>query len=46
VLSESVKHHVEEEESTVFSLARKLIDKDELEALGVKWERAKQTIAG
>ncbi len=41
VLSESVKHHVEEEESTVFSLARKLIDKDELEALGVKWEKAK-----
>lgn len=45
VLSESVKHHVEEEESTVFSLARKLIDKDELEALGVKWEKAKETLA-
>jgi hemerythrin-like domain-containing protein len=42
VLSESVKHHVEEEESTVFSLAKKLIDSDELEALGKKWEKAKK----
>ncbi|MGA8535047.1 MAG: hemerythrin domain-containing protein [Candidatus Tumulicola sp.] len=42
VLSESVKHHVQEEESTVFSIARKLIDKDELDELGAKWEKAKK----
>lgn len=29
VLGESVKHHVKEEESTVFSIARKLIDQNE-----------------
>jgi hemerythrin superfamily protein len=44
VLSENVKHHVKEEESTVFSLARKLIDGDELEELGQKMDRAKQRL--
>jgi hemerythrin superfamily protein len=44
VLSENVKHHVKEEESTVFSLARKLMDGDELEALGEKMDRAKQRL--
>ena len=41
VLCENVTHHVKEEESTVFSLARKLINRDELEELGEKMARAK-----
>jgi hemerythrin superfamily protein len=44
VLSENVKHHVKEEESTVFSLARKLMQSDELEELGQKMDRAKQRL--
>jgi len=42
VLGESVKHHVEEEESKVFGVARKLLNKDELDAIGASWEKAKQ----
>jgi hemerythrin-like domain-containing protein len=41
VLSESVKHHVQEEESTIFSIAKKLIDGEEREAIGESWERSK-----
>jgi hemerythrin-like domain-containing protein len=41
VLGESVKHHVEEEESQVFGIARQIMDKAELEAVGEAWERAK-----
>ena len=44
VLGESVKHHVREEESTIFSMARELLDEDELEELGEKWQRAKQRL--
>ena len=39
VLGESVRHHVREEESTIFSLARELLENDELEALGDKWQQ-------
>ncbi|MBV8223251.1 MAG: hemerythrin domain-containing protein [Candidatus Eremiobacteraeota bacterium] len=44
VLGESVKHHVREEESTIFSMARELLDEDELDELGEKWQRAKQRL--
>ena len=44
VLGESVKHHVKEEESTIFSLARRFIPKDELEELGEDWVRAKKRL--
>lgn len=38
VLGENVKHHVKEEESTVFALAREKFDDDELDALGAEME--------
>ncbi len=41
VLGESVKHHVDEEESTIFSMARELLDQDELEEIGERWQAAK-----
>lgn len=42
VLGENVKHHVKEEESTIFGIAKDVLDDDEREQLGVKWEKAKQ----
>lgn len=44
VLCESVKHHVKEEESTIFSLARRFIPNEELEQLGEDWQRAKKRL--
>jgi hemerythrin superfamily protein len=44
VLGESVRHHVEEEESTIFSMARDLLEPEEREELGEKWQRAKQRL--
>jgi hemerythrin-like domain-containing protein len=41
VLGENVKHHVKEEEWTIFGLARKLMSRDELEELGEEMERLK-----
>jgi hemerythrin superfamily protein len=44
VLCENVTHHVKEEESTIFPLARKVMDRDELDELGDKMGRAKQRL--
>ncbi len=44
VLGESIKHHVKEEESTVFSIARELISQDERNDLGDKWAKARQRL--
>lgn len=41
VLGESVRHHVEEEESTIFAMAREMLEPEELEEIGEKWQRAK-----
>jgi hemerythrin superfamily protein len=42
VLAENVKHHVKEEESTIFKLAREVLDGDELEQLGKTMAAAKE----
>lgn len=42
VLKDLVEHHVEEEESEFFETARKDFGKDELEAMGQKFEQLKQ----
>lgn len=41
VLAENVKHHVKEEESTIFKLAREVLDGEELEELGETMSAAK-----
>lgn len=42
VLGESVKHHVKEEESKVFKVAKGVLDADELDSIGESWEKAKR----
>lgn len=44
VLTETVKHHVKEEESTIFSLARKLMSNEELDDMGQKVQKAKDRL--
>lgn len=43
VVKELLEHHIEEEEEEMFKQARKLMKKDELEALGEQMEIFKQT---
>jgi hemerythrin-like domain-containing protein len=42
VLKENVEHHVEEEEGEMFPKARKVLTKEESEALGTRLEAAKK----
>jgi hypothetical protein len=42
---ELVEHHVKEEEATMFKMARELFDQKDLDALGARMERMKQTAA-
>ena len=41
VLKENVEHHVEEEEGEMFEKARKVLAKEDQEALGTRLEDAK-----
>jgi len=43
VLQENVEHHVEEEEGEMFKKARHVLSDEELESLGARMERAKET---
>ena len=43
VLQENVDHHVEEEEGEMFKKARKVLSDEELESLGARMERAKES---
>jgi hemerythrin-like domain-containing protein len=42
-MAENIEHHIEEEEGEMFSNARLLFDDDELEALGERMARRKET---
>jgi hypothetical protein len=44
VLGESVKHHVKEEESTIFELARKFMSREELETCGAEMAAEKDRL--
>jgi len=43
VMTENIEHHIEEEEGEMFEQARQVFDAAELEDLGLRMERRKQT---
>jgi len=43
VMKENIEHHIEEEEGEMFKQARQVFDAAELEDLGMRMERRKQT---
>jgi hemerythrin-like domain-containing protein len=43
VMKENIEHHIEEEEGEMFRKARQVFDEAELEDLGARMERRKQT---
>jgi hemerythrin-like domain-containing protein len=45
VMKEAIEHHIEEEESTIFPQAQKLIDGRKAEELNEKYEEAEKKIA-
>lgn len=46
VLRESLEHHIEEEEGDLFKIAKSLLDKDELDAIGERMSLRKQELLG
>lgn len=44
VLQENVEHHVEEEETNMFKLAREILTKEEIEDLGTRLEAEKNKV--
>jgi hemerythrin-like domain-containing protein len=45
VMAENIEHHIQEEESEMFKQARQLFEADELEELGDRMARRKETAA-
>jgi hemerythrin superfamily protein len=43
VMKENIEHHIEEEEGDMFAAARKVFEESELEDLGARMERRKQS---
>jgi hemerythrin superfamily protein len=42
VLQENIEHHIEEEEGEMFPIARKVLDREELDQLGTRMEAVKR----
>jgi hemerythrin-like domain-containing protein len=46
VLKENIEHHIEEEEGPMFKVARKVLDREELESLGEQMAAVKEASRG